>query len=360
MHRNTVSEWERGIKAPYPAHVKALCELYGMTPEELGLRDNNTINDITVNGKCIGDIITQCAAGIEICRQLSYEQISSENMRSAQSILATYAPILQALGSIERTASLLAQIFQIRRGNAYHLEVPNVQLYGEEAVRYARLAGDTTILATTLHELASVYEWPLPGLSKHQRNRKSLDLVEEAVHVQETQQGVPHRIQAWNYIGQAKFQALNGLKQDAYTSIGRANDMQGHVTGPADSMFNPVNLVRQAAIAYSYLHEQPKAVATFLEAVDINDSQIKPVIPMSNRLHISLLSEVLYSTLQLPPTKKDKDLSIKLWRASLEKALLLRSETYFSEAQRNLYTMECIWPDNAEIRDLRDLLIPWS
>jgi hypothetical protein len=185
-------------------------------------------------------------------------------------------------------------------------------------------------------------------------------LAEEAVHVQETRHGVPHRVQAWNYIGYAKFLALNGLKQDAYTSIGKANEMQGRVTGPADSLFNPVNLIRQAAIAYSYLYEQVRAVSTFLEAVDINDSHVKPVIAMSDRLHISLLSEVLYSTLKLPTAKKDRDLSIKLWKASLDKALQLRSATYFSEASRNLHTMECVWPDDAEVADLRDLLVPWE
>lgn len=361
MHRNTVSEWERGVKAPYPAHVKALCELYGMTPEELGLRSNNTTDDLVVSGRCMDDVIKQCARGIEICRSLSYEQITADNIATAQSILTTYVPILQAVQYMRCTAPLLAQIFQIRRGNAYHLEGQASTLaYGEEAIRYARIAEDATILATTLHELASVYEWPLPGMSSQMRNRKSLDLVEEAVHIQETRCGVPHRIQAWNYIGYAKFQALNGLKQDAYTAIGNANDMQGHVTGPADSMFNPVNLIRQSAIAHSYLHEQPKAVATFLEAVDINDEQVKPVIDMSDRLHVSLLSEVLYSTLKLPPTKKDKDLSVKLWKASLNKALLLRSATYFSEATNNLNTMEAIWPDDAEIGDLRDLLVPWG
>jgi hypothetical protein len=58
--------------------------------------------------------------------------------------------------------------------------------------------------------------------------------------------------------------------------------------------------------------------------------------------------------------KKDKDLSVILWKASLSKALELRSITYFSDAERNLHTMQGIWPDDAEIADLRDLLVPWE
>jgi hypothetical protein len=153
---------------------------------------------------------------------------------------------------------------------------------------------------------------------------------------------------------------LNGLKQDAYASIGRANEVQSLVNDDIDmTLFNPVNLIRQAAIAHSYLGEQSKAVRTFLEAVDINDPDVKPTIPMSDRLHISLLSEVLYSTLRLPMAKKDKDLSVKLWKASLNKTLMLRSATYYNEAANNLNTMEAIWTDDAEVADLRDLLVPW-
>lgn len=362
VRRSTVSEWERGVTSPYPTHIQRLCEVFSMTPEELGLHSNHTTDDLVVSGKCIADVIKQCATGIEVCRSLSYEQISADNMATAQSILVTYVSILQAVQYMRRTAPLLAQIYQIRRGNAYHLEGSAATLfYGEEAVHYARIAEDATILATTLHELASVYEWPLPGLLRQYRHRKSLALVEEAVQTQETRRGVPLRIQAWNYIGQAKFRALNGLKQDAYTSIGRANEVQGRVTDATDTtLFNPVNLVRQAAIAHSYLGEQSKAVNTFLEAVDINDPEVKPTIPMSDRLHISLLSEVLYSTLRLPMAKKDKDLSVKLWKASLSKAALLRSATYYNEAANNLNTMEAIWPDDPEVNDLRDLLVPWE
>jgi transcriptional regulator with XRE-family HTH domain len=369
VHRNAVSEWERGVKAPYPVHVQRLCDLFGMTPEELGLMQNDTTNDIMVSGKCVGNIVEQCAAGVEVCRRLSYEQISSENIRSAQCMLTTYIPILQAV-SIGHTAPLLAQIYQIRRGNAYHLEGLSATLkYGEEAVHYARIADDVTILTTTLHELASVYEWPLPGIPLRQRHRKSLDLAEELIHIQETRSGVPHHIQAWNYIGYAKFQALNGLKQDTYTAIGKANDAQSHaieanseepITYHVYSPVEPVNLVRQAAIAYSYLGDQPKAVSTFLQTIAINGDQAEPTMPISNRMYTSLLSEALYSTLHLPMPKKDKDLSVILWKASLSKALELRSITYFSDAERNLHTMQGIWPDDAEIADLRDLLVPWE
>jgi hypothetical protein len=343
-----------------------------MTPKELGLTQNDTTNDIMVSGKCVGDILEQCAVGIEVCRSLSYDNISAENMQTASQILSTYVPILQSLQCIERTAPLLAQIFQIRCGNSYHLEDKEATLaYGEEAMRYARLANDANLLAVRLHDLAEIYEWPLPGLCLQQRHRKALEIGEEMIHVQEEQDNaVPFHMQAWNYAGYAKFQAMNGLKQGAYASLGKANETLGRAA--LDKQRNPfykrawatpvelIALIRHAAIAHSYLSEQSKAVSEFLKIVTITDSNAEPVIPMSDRMCVCLFSEALYSTLHLPMPKKDKALSVILWKASLAKALELRSTTYFNEAQMNLHTMECIWPDDAEITDLRDLLVPWE
>jgi tetratricopeptide (TPR) repeat protein len=337
-----------------------------MTPEELGLTQNDTTKDIMVSGKCVGNILEQCAVGIEVCRSLSYDNISAENMQTASQILATYIPILQSLQCIGRTAPLLAQIFQIRCGNSYHLEDKEATLaYGEEAVRYARLANDANLLAATLHELAGIHQWPLPGLCLQQRHRKALEIGEEMIRV-----AVPLNMQAWHHAGYARFQAMNGLKQDAYTSLGKANEALGR-----DNLYYPDNLyykrkwttpveliavIRHAAIAYSYLGEQSKAVSEFLKIVTISDSNVELATTMSDRMRVCLLSETLYSTLRLPMPKKDKDLSVILWKASLAKALELRSTTYFNEAQMNLHTMECIWPDDAEITDLRDLLVPWE
>lgn len=366
VRRSTISDWERGIKAPYPVHVQRLCDIFGMTPEELGLAYKNTTKNTTnllIHEGSIEDIIAQCVIGIDTCRTLGSEGGHSGIIAATQ-ILGTYIPMLKTLLSAQRhhsIAALLSKIYQIKQGNAYHLESTSQSLiYAQEAVRYARLSEDSTDLVIALHELTSVYEWPLPGLQSRQRHKQALQHMEEAVYIQETHRSnVPHQVQAWNYIGQAKFRALNGMKQESYRSIGKANEARqsGEFAG---LYFNTANLSRQAAIAYSYLGEQPKAVSTFLQTVDINDDKVKPALSMSDRFHVSLLSEITYSSLRLPMAKKDKDLTIKLWKASLAKALELRSTTYYDEAQSLLRTMECVWPDDAEVTDLRDLLVPWE
>lgn len=307
----------------------------------------------------IDEIIDQCHTGIETCRMLGAEG-GHNGIIVATQILETYLPILKRLLPGERhhsIATLLSKIYQIKQGNAYHLETTSQSLlYAQEAVYYARLSEDSINLVIALHELASVYEWPLPGLQPRQRHKQALHHIEEAVRIQESQQScVPHQVQAWNYIGEAKFRALNGMKQEAYSSIGKANEVRESGEFPG-LYFNTANLYRQAAIAYSYLGEQSKAVATFLKTVDIDDDAIRPTMSMPDRFHVSLLSEIAYSSLRLPNNKKDKDLSMRLWKASLAKAIELGSTTYCDEAQSLLKTMECIWPGDGEVTDLRDLL----
>jgi transcriptional regulator with XRE-family HTH domain len=363
--RNTISDWERGVKMPYPIHVKRLCDIFGMNAEELGLSSSfqEEVSTLTVSRGSLEEILQQCHSGLITCRALGSDSGHGGIMAASQ-VSATYVPLLKAFLSSHQhhtVATLLSQVYQIQQGAAYHLAGTSQSLlYAQEAVHYARLSGDATELAVALHELASVYEWPLPSLPSRYRHQKALEYIEEAVHtVQMRPHSVPPHAQAWIYIGRAKFQALNGLKQEAYASIGKAHEVRQNGAEFPGIYFGTANLERQAAIAYSYLGEQPKAVATFLKTVDINDEWVKPTRAMPDRFHVSLLSETTYSSLRVPAAQKDKALSVRLWKASLAKALELCSTTYFDEARSLLCTMEGIWSDDAEIGDLRDLLVPW-
>ena len=382
--RNTFSKWERGIVAPYPIHVHRLCEVYGKSASELDLaykdkksaqedemaREVETQTDLQENipnmpviDGSFEEILKQCATGITTCDTLS-DNGGHDEIVLATHIVETYLPILQAILNSSspqylQAATLISKIFQVKQGTAYHLEGTEQSLaYAEEAVRYARRSEDVTELVTALHQLASIHEWPLPSLSASKSRKKALTLIEEATYLQEKQHDVvPSQIQSWVFIGQAKLQALNGLKQEAYTSIGEAqtafarndNDLPG-------LYFNQVNLMRQEAITYSYLNEQERAIDTFLKLIEVNDAQFAPRFPMPGRTHLSLLSEVVISSLRRPTAKKDKDLTIQLWKAELQMAQRMHSVTYIREAQTAYQIMECVWPDDAEIHDLYDLL----
>ena len=363
--RNTISDWERGVKMPYPIHVKRLCDIFEMNAEELGLSSSfqEDVSTLTVSKGSLEEILQQCCTGLIACHTLGSDG-GHDGIMAATQVSATYVPLLKAFLSSHQhhtVATLLSQVYQIQQGAAYHLaDTSQSLLYAQEAVHYARLSRNATELAVSLHELASVYEWPHPSLPPRYRHQKALGYIEEAAHtVQMQPRSVPPHVQAWIYIGRAKLQALNGLKQEAYASIGKAHEVRQNGEEFPGIYFGTANLERQAAIAYSYLGEQPEAIAAFLKTVDINDERVKPTRSMPDRFHVSLLSETTYSSLRLPAVQKDKALSVRLWKATLAKALQLHSTTYFNEAQSLLCTMEAIWSDDTEIGDLRDLLVPW-
>src|SRR6185312_12094975 len=128
-------------------------------------------------------------------------------------------------------------------------------------------------------------------------------------------------------------QALNALKQNAYTSIGKAQE--AFVVSSKETMpgfhLDEANLIRQESIVYAYLGQQDRALQNFLSLVDINDDHIAAKLPMPARTRLGLLSEATFSSLKLPQTQKDRALSRHLWLAELQQAQDLHSETYLSE-----------------------------
>lgn len=387
-----VNRWENGQHKTSKYFQEKLCTLFGKSAEELGfmlsdtsilpfdtrnsekeaIRQNQYIdrehaikdlNIAPVQGS-LEEVLQQCAIGITTCETLSDHGEHSE-IALATRIVDTYLPILRTILDSSspyclRAAVLLSKIFQIKQGTAYHLEGTRQSLaYAEEAVRYARISEDITELVTALHLLASIYEWPLPSLSVYQGRKKALTYIEEAAYLTEKwHDRVPSQVQSWVSIGRAKLQALNGLKQDAYTSIGVAQEVFAKDASDLPGLyFNQVNLIRQESITYSYLNEQEKAMETFLKLIDENDEEFAPKFSMHGRTHLSLLSEVVISSLRRSTIKKDKDLTLLLWKTEVQKARLIKSVTYLQEAQTAYQIMECVWPDDPEVRNLYDLLL---
>jgi transcriptional regulator with XRE-family HTH domain len=363
--RNTFSQWERGVSDPYPVHVRSLCEVFGRFAEDLDLAMASSKETIPENIEGSSkEILEQCTVGIAACNALS-DGGGRNEIALATQISNTYLPTLRALLETSKhrpdAAALLSKIYQHQHGTAYHLtSVAQSLQFSEKSVEYARLSEDVTELVVSLCQLASTYEWPLPPMSVSACRKRGLALMEEAVYLQERSRDiVPPPIQSWIYTLQAKFQALNGQRQEAYTAIGKAQDA---FTRKCDDLpglyFNEANVIRQQAIAYSYLNQQNDAVKTFLSLINSNDPHLAPTHSMPIRTHLSVISESIFSLLKLPMASKDKDLTICLWNAQLDMARALGSETYLKESWKTCEIMECVWPDDAGVLALRDVLYP--
>lgn len=356
-----VGHWERGKKLPYPIHVRRLSEIFGATPEDLGLAKDFMIPTTSQTAE---EILNNCAAGIDACGTLS-DSGGHRDIAMSHRIIVTYVPMLTTIMQNsskyrEYAAVLLSRLFQMRQRLAYHTEsVEQALVYSQRAVEYAKESQDATMLIMALRELASVYEWPLDHIPLQARRKKALELTDEGVFLMAQNESISPLVASWVHIGHAKFQAFTGLKQEAYHSIGKAQEAFTRV--PASEEWpgfhlDEANLIRQESIVYAYLDEHSKALSSFDKIINLNDSNLPGRLPMPVRTHLGTLSEAIISLLKLPFQQKDKELALHIWHAEYKEALALQSKTYLNESYISYRIMEALWPDDARITDLRDLI----
>lgn len=311
------------------------------------------------------DFLTQCATSIAACWELSRSTQHSDLMIAFTGV-STYLPILIAIITDasqyrKQAAGLVFQALQLKARMAYHLEgFKQATSYAEQAVTYAEESSNRTMQVMALRELASAYEW-----ETNLRREQALQVTEKARYLIEYGHGpdVPVQIQSWVYAGLAKYQALNGKSREIPATLEKA-----HETLAASSEDEPipgflnhsqVHLIRYQGMTYAYLGQQDKALECFSRLIDLEHEHIAAKIPMAARTRLAIISEATFASLKLPQAKKDKALSIKLWRAGMEQTNTLQSETYFSESYLAHRIMEALWSDDSEVTDLSDLLKHW-
>jgi DNA-binding XRE family transcriptional regulator len=363
--RKTYGLWELGKCQPYPLYVKRLCDLFALSDQELDLAPGRT-EERNLDSDHLGiDVI---ANGIASCNALAYESVARNDLRHTMQIVDSYAVLLQPLlASSQRlqAAALMSRVFQLRQGAAYNFVGATGSIEpARQAVEFARMAEVEGIadLNNALRQLSSSYEWP-GDLPVKKRRELGLMLSEEAVYLSEKHRHiVPHDHQARSYTGHAKFLALTGQGQAAISALGKSRevlakkssaDIDQRISG---DYITEHNHIRQEAIVWSYLNDQPKAVELFMSLFSTTGNGIAPRNPLPARMYASMISEVIISLLRLPNSRKDRELTTAFWLAGLAAAQPLQSVTYRKEAGISLQIMECVWPEDSRIMELRDVL----
>ena len=314
----------------------------------------------------IGDILTQYAASIAACWELS-RSAEHNDLVLALKCVSAYLPTLKAIVKDaplhrKQAASLVFQGLQLKARMAYHLEGhKQAASYAEQAVTYAEESGNRMMQIVALRELASAYEW-----ATDHRREQALQVTEKARYLVEHTPGpaIPSQLQSWVYSGLAKYQALNGKPQEVPIILEKAletffagSDVDNESI-PGFINHTQAHLIRYKGMTYAYLGQQDKALDFFAQAINLDDNSVSTKLPMPARTHLGIISEATFASLKLPHALKDKELSIKLWQAGWEKTTALQSETYFGESYLAYQIMECIW-DDADVKDLRDLIKHW-
>ncbi|QBD75308.1 XRE family transcriptional regulator [Ktedonosporobacter rubrisoli] len=425
----SLHRWEKGIVTPHSYNIRKLCDVYGVSADDLGLEEKSfNVQDTENNAakylrsdlsmylmfltiaeyntywqvqdtlsKAIEEfpmdtgaeatqqrhkalqrlamfplllkgqrpaeeLVNVCAAGLTACGYLAIS--NHEDIQFAASMITTYLSLLQSITDSPKyqkaAAALIAQAFQLQSRVSYHLQgvLPAIS-FAEQAVNWARKSQNKIILIMAQRELLAAYEW-----TALQYRPQALHIAEETQHLMEAKQGPKpaSMLQSWAYTGLAKYQALNRRKNEMELALERAEETffseQAEYV-PIYIVHSHARLLRHKAISYAYLGDQTRALNIFGSIIDLKNSNFNALLPMAERTYLGVLSETMFSSLKVPREKKDKELSIALWKTVLEKATHLQSETYFNEASSAYQIIEGIWSGERDITEVRDLLVHW-
>jgi transcriptional regulator with XRE-family HTH domain/tetratricopeptide (TPR) repeat protein len=389
---DTVGRWERGTQAPRERHIQRLCEIFAMTPQQLGLDRKNCAaekkseplqatlpgpiaayikNDPTMQLQAIvaspfaavlfrpvEDILTQCSAGLSACELLS--RGDATDMELAFSVLTAYIPTLQAIvkdSSVHRQAAahLTTQALLRKALLSMHFEGPKPAItYANQAVDYAQATNDVPLHLATLTRLSWVY-------SCDNQLNLALETALQAKYLMENAEvPIPPLMRCRAYTRVSEYQALTGNRGEALLALNSAH--KSFATSSADD-HTPIYvdysydilLLNEARTHYFSKHPE-EAMKSFRQIIAFEDRFLDAKMAISSdRVHSEILNYITLASLQLP--KKDKDLSVRLWKAGLEEARKLRSDLRLNEVLTGYKTMLDIWPHERDILDSRGLII---
>ncbi|HLI90120.1 MAG TPA: hypothetical protein VKV37_15650, partial [Ktedonobacteraceae bacterium] len=280
-----------------------------------------------------------------------------EDIAIAFDAITGYLPTLQTMvkeSSIHRkeAAQLAAQCLLLKARLALHREGPQrAGNYAQQALTYAEESGELALQLVIFHDL----EW-LSVCSK--QGKQALNAALRTQHLLDhATEPIPSLIKSKALAAIAEGQAYNHYQQDALAASAQMYD--AFASASDDERFVYVEHDGPTfydAKTYYYLGQYSDAYNVFEKILDPQTQALKVPVA-SERSRISVINHMVLAALKRP--NKDKELIVPLWMAGMQGAKNLRSEHRYEEALAAYGIMEALWSDDAQIRDLRDLVGRW-
>ena len=350
VHRNTVSEWERGVKAPYPAHVQRLCEIYGMSTEELGLCINHTINVSTGDPSELwaDDLLTVYDRGIVACRDLFF----GGNPCPVEAILPLYnqqtALLARQSSSLQRPAARLASHAQRLTCELAtdREDFGTAERAGKEAFFYARLAEDADLQVASLIILAN--------LAFHRKlSTAALQTYQQAVSL--LSERVTPLLQGRTYAGLAEIYAMRGQLQDAMRAMGLAYELYPQKP-ENDPAYPYIRASRYALYVFGDVQSrlflgQPKEADKALIAMqqETNDPEFEPITKL----------DMLYYQADVQIQQGDLESSNAVLTEAVTLAKRLGSRLYFNKLAVSYHNLRLRSPKEPRVLAMEEVFQPW-
>ena len=298
------------------------------------------------------EILMHCAAGITACEYLS----NGDDLSFAFATVSSYLPTLVAMTK-ESTryrqvaARLATQCLFLKTVLSTHVEgKQQATRYAQEAVTFSEVSDDLALRITALGRLAWIY-------SNERQRKPALTQALQAHHLFEHGQQKSPALQSYVYGVLAKYQALNGSKEEAIRSLQQAHTAFFRENNDVYTYMDHdlANFLLDDGTTYLFMGEYEKAADSFAQIIDPGTLQAK--ISTAERIRVETLN---FHTLALLKQKeKEKDRIIHIWKASLQGAIRLKSEQRFYEACANYDIIESVWAGEKWIKELKDLMVHW-
>ena len=221
----------------------------------------------------------------------------------------------------------------------------------KEAVLYSEIAEDPVLHLAALRHLAMIYYYA-------KRHKEELALYQHMKHFLSLKT-IPPIMQSFVYVGWAGAQAINGLQQEARTSLAFAREtfflQPTTEICPLYIDYNYSQLFASEGLTYYDLGCYTEALDAFLQV-----DGLSPKIPVAERGRLEFLNCQALTVLHLPNRDREMQQCIDYWTAGIQGSLTLKSRQRYDEACRIYEAMELVWPHEKKIKELRGNMAQWG
>ena len=303
------------------------------------------------------DIITQCAASIAACWELSkssYEEDLHRAFDTASTFISALKRIAQDSSRYRKDAVLLiGQCSLLKTVLGWHLQgVREAAVYAKDAILYAREANDITLQVSAMDYLCWALYYDNRTKLAEQTAARARALIKQHEAI------LPPLLCSGVYSTYAVMQAKNGGKASATFDEACQYFVTSRQREPLKFIYMDYTksaLVLNDGMIHYFAGEQSEAMKAFEQIVDPKDLATKLQIP--GRSKVETLNFMAMSSLK----QKDKDIeeTLHYWKAAVQGATALQSEQRFNETLLTYEIMDAVWPNEKRVKELRDLAMHW-
>lgn len=302
----------------------------------------------------IEETLNQCEAGIQACEQLGKGK--HEEIRVAFSSLSAYVSILKMVVDEsstyrQRAAGLASQSYYLLGKLSPHIGSPNAESeYYAQAYIYGQESGDLELQLNAQRLLAWAY-------LEDKKFKLALKTIQQAKSfIEHKHNPIDLSVESSIYSTFAALQAKNNIAVKS-TLLDHASDlMQQAIAQPQQRQrYRYDQLVMNNGLTYSYQCQYKQAIETYEHVLDPVHLRMKADIPLRTQLEWFYV----YTMAALKDPRRDIEQIIPIWVAGIEGAVALQSQKRFDEMSLAYEVMEGIWPNDARIKELRDLVVHW-